>query len=229
LDEEINKHILAQQIDSTILNNRLDIRAGAKNFKFEHSNYKAMRFFIFIVFLLILTVPLASPFASTTECGDTTTLSVGSEKIATTDLKIGAPRYGRPTDLVLSPDGTRLYVACQDSGHLVVIDTIDERIVDAIGLSAAGPFNACPYSVAITPDGKKVYVANQGTLNVAVVNTTTNHARATFLLFPPWSLLHRTIGWYCNNNFGFSDCFLCGFQDLVEARVLTLKTVLLVR
>ena len=114
-----------------------------------------MRFFILVVFILLLTVPLASPYASASEYGNTTTLSVASEKTAITDPKIGAPRFGRPTDLVLSPDGTRLYVACQDSDHLVVIDTLDERIVDAIDLSAAGPFGAWPYSVAITPDGKK--------------------------------------------------------------------------
>lgn len=84
-------------------------------------------------------------------------------------------RGNQPADIVLSPDGTRLYVACQGSDNVFVIDTTSNLIIDVIDLSEiAGPYGAMPNSLAITPDGRKVYVANIIADNIAVIATTTN-------------------------------------------------------
>jgi YVTN family beta-propeller protein len=59
---------------------------------------------------------------------------------------------GAPTQMAVSPDGTRAYVV--DSDHVAVVSTITNETVDRITVGAQ------PSCVAITPDGGKLYVAD---------------------------------------------------------------------
>ncbi len=59
-----------------------------------------------------------------------------------------------PFGLALSPDGSRLYVACAGINALAVIDTEQEKVLGYI------PTGWFPARVKVSPDGKTLYVSN---------------------------------------------------------------------
>ncbi|GAA2789902.1 YncE family protein [Kitasatospora sp. CM 4170] len=69
-------------------------------------------------------------------------------------------QISRPHQVVISPNGKRLYVT-GDKGGLSVINTTNDQIITTIHLDE--PANG----VAVTPDGKRLYVTgNSGTVSV---------------------------------------------------------------
>ncbi len=75
----------------------------------------------------------------------------------------------QPTAMVVSPSGSRLYVACSNSDELDVIDTANYRIVDKVDTSPA-PFrlgDSSPNGLAITHDGSRLFVSLGGDNAVA--------------------------------------------------------------
>ncbi|MGO9114686.1 MAG: beta-propeller fold lactonase family protein [Thermoguttaceae bacterium] len=69
-----------------------------------------------------------------------------------------------PTALVLSADGSRLYVTCAAvKSTVAVIDTAAGKIVDSI------PAGHTAHGVAVTPDGKRLYVCNRFNNDVSVI------------------------------------------------------------
>jgi YVTN family beta-propeller protein len=69
----------------------------------------------------------------------------------------------------LSPTGTRLYVAEQDSRSLFVIDTGTNAVIAAVPLGSRNPIG-----VAVNSAGTRVYVANSYSNSVSVVDAQTN-------------------------------------------------------
>lgn len=69
-----------------------------------------------------------------------------------------------PSGMVLSPDGTRLYVANANSDNISVIDTESDQVVSTISTKPMSelPFGSMPNALAITSDGNTLYVANGG-------------------------------------------------------------------
>jgi YVTN family beta-propeller protein len=57
-----------------------------------------------------------------------------------------------PADVVASPDGRLLYVACATSSEVLVVDAGSRKVARAIGLTDA------PLGLALTPDGNTLYV-----------------------------------------------------------------------
>ncbi|MBI4730008.1 MAG: bifunctional YncE family protein/alkaline phosphatase family protein [Acidobacteria bacterium] len=76
--------------------------------------------------------------------------------------------------IAISPDGKNLYVACQESGAVAVVDLAAARPVQIV------PADSFPYEVAITPDGTGVYVSLWGRPELAVYR----REPATGLLVP---------------------------------------------
>ena len=72
-------------------------------------------------------------------------------------------------DCAVTPDGTRVYVACS-SAYVCVIDVATRAQVDEIELTQAGNLE----SLAVSPDGAKVYVVNRGAATLEVIDTATN-------------------------------------------------------
>ncbi|KAE9650854.1 YncE family protein, partial [Pseudomonas sp. PB105] len=73
---------------------------------------------------------------------------------------------GKPRRLVVSPDGSRVYVTNSTSHSVSVISTATRQVIHTItGLSN-------PYAIAISPNGGILYVSNLGTQRVTVINTT---------------------------------------------------------
>ncbi len=73
--------------------------------------------------------------------------------------------YKTPFNLAVSPDGGRLYAACEASHSLVVVDTRARRVVAEV------PVGALPHGVCLTPDGRRAVVSNRGDDTVSVVDT----------------------------------------------------------
>lgn len=77
-----------------------------------------------------------------------------------------------PTEMVQSPDGKTLYVACANSTKVSVIDTETGKCRETItcSLYPKAPVGNTPNSLCLTPDGQLLFVANADANNLAVFN-----------------------------------------------------------
>jgi YVTN family beta-propeller protein len=78
-----------------------------------------------------------------------------------------ALRYKTPLNLALSPDGTELYVACEASNTVIVVDVASHTV--AAEIETGGQ----PTDVAFSPDGSFAYVTNRLDDTAVVVDTRT--------------------------------------------------------
>jgi YVTN family beta-propeller protein len=81
----------------------------------------------------------------------------------------------KPSGVVVSPDGQRLYVANTGSGTVSVINTATGRRIDASPsiFSTDIKVGSSPSGLALSPDGNRLYVANTGSGTVSVITTDT--------------------------------------------------------
>ncbi|RDH80111.1 hypothetical protein DVS77_03740 [Mycolicibacterium moriokaense] len=77
---------------------------------------------------------------------------------------------GQPYGVVVSPDGTRTYVAGGGNDQVVVIDNATNQVIARVEVGDG----SAPRGVAVSPDGTRVYVANLGTSHVSIIDTDTN-------------------------------------------------------
>ena len=63
--------------------------------------------------------------------------------------------YLTPIEAKVSPDGTKLYVVCEDDDSLLSVDLRSERVTRKVNVGHK------PKDVAISPDGQKLYVSNE--------------------------------------------------------------------
>jgi len=96
---------------------------------------------------------------------------------------------GTPQRLVVSPDGSRVYVTNWASHSVSVISTVAHQVIYTItGLNN-------PYAIAISPNGGILYVSNFGTGRVTVINTTSYAVINQITGFAaPYSLALNTLG-----------------------------------
>ena len=73
-----------------------------------------------------------------------------------------------PEQLAISADGTRLYVANEDTETLSVVDVASGKVIAAVKVGEE------PEGVTIRPDGKVVYVTCEGDGAVFAIDTQTN-------------------------------------------------------
>jgi YVTN family beta-propeller protein len=72
--------------------------------------------------------------------------------------------YKTPFNLTVSPDGKRLYVACEASDSLVVVDTEKRTVFKEITVQNQ------PHGVYLSDDGKRIYVSNRGSDTVTEID-----------------------------------------------------------
>ncbi|MCC6155435.1 MAG: bifunctional YncE family protein/alkaline phosphatase family protein, partial [Candidatus Hydrogenedentes bacterium] len=91
-----------------------------------------------------------------------------------------------PSEMALSPDGARLYVANANSDTVSVIDTASDAVIDTLGVKpmAELPFGCAPNALAVSPDGASLYVCNGGNNAIAVIDLHTK--RVTGLIPTGW-------------------------------------------
>ena len=76
----------------------------------------------------------------------------------------GSPVYKTPLNMALSPDGKELYVACEASHTVGVVDAIARRKVAEV------PAGHHPTDVTFSPDGVRAYVTNRLDDSVSVID-----------------------------------------------------------
>jgi YVTN family beta-propeller protein len=76
-----------------------------------------------------------------------------------------------PSDVELTSDGAKLFVANANSDTVAVVATGDFKILETISTrpQAELPFGSMPNALALSPDGRTLYVANGGNNAVAVI------------------------------------------------------------
>ena len=99
------------------------------------------------------------------QIGGPTTVGVIRTADNVTVGQIQIQNYGQG-DIVLSQNGTRLYVATTTG--VTVINTFNRLIVADI------PVTGIPTGIGLTPDGTRLYVTRNATNTVAVIDTATN-------------------------------------------------------
>jgi DNA-binding beta-propeller fold protein YncE len=82
------------------------------------------------------------------------------------------PTAEHPTEMVLSPKGDALYVACANSTKVSVLDPATGKGLQTIACSLypQAPNGNTPNSLALTPDGEMLFVANADANNLTVLN-----------------------------------------------------------
>jgi YVTN family beta-propeller protein len=74
-------------------------------------------------------------------------------------------RYLSPIEMVFSKDGRDLYVVCQDSDEVRVLDVASGRVTHKI------PVGRVPRGIALSPDGHRLYVTNAWSDTVSVIDS----------------------------------------------------------
>ncbi len=106
------------------------------------------------------------------------------------------PIAGNPTDLLLNPEQTRLFVSADNSDTISVIDTRTNRVIDTIRTTAPAGLlrratqlpGAAPNSLALSPDERTLYVTNGGMNAIAVISLAPGQPHRVIGLIPT--------GWY---------------------------------
>jgi len=83
-------------------------------------------------------------------------------------------RYASPLELLLSPNGTRLYVLCQGTGEVRVLNAATGRVLSTI------PVGREPRGFSFSPGGARLFVVNSWDDTVTVIDTENNRAVATW-------------------------------------------------
>ena len=78
-----------------------------------------------------------------------------------------------PSGIVVSPDGTRLYVANRPrfgrtNGSVSVIDLTERKVIAVL------PVGLAPLGIALNPTGERLFVANEGSFSLSVIDTASN-------------------------------------------------------
>jgi YVTN family beta-propeller protein len=83
-------------------------------------------------------------------------------------------RYLSPLEMLLSPDGLRLYVVCQTSDEIRVVDLKSGKVVTAVRVGRA------PRGITSSPDGTQIYVTNSSDDTVSAIDAATLKITRTF-------------------------------------------------
>jgi len=92
--------------------------------------------------------------------------------VASHDSTVRTP-YKTPFNLVVAPDGHTLYVACEASDSVIVVDTRRRVVLAEVAVENL------PHGVALSPDGAKLFVSNRGSDSISVIRTDTFEVHAT--------------------------------------------------
>jgi len=82
-------------------------------------------------------------------------------------------KYKSPFNLAVTKDGKRLFVACEASNSLIVVNAKTEEILAEVEIGTQ------PHFVCFSPDETRAYVSNRGSDNVSVIDTETYRVLAT--------------------------------------------------
>jgi YVTN family beta-propeller protein len=82
-------------------------------------------------------------------------------------------KYLSPVAMKLSPDGPRLYIACEDSDLILEIDTRTQQVLRRVRVGRM------PRGVTLSPDGQTLYVSNENSDDVTEIDAQSFRIRRT--------------------------------------------------
>ena len=82
--------------------------------------------------------------------------------------------YASPLEVLLSPDGARLYVLCQQSAEVRVLDAATYAVIQTIAVGRV------PRGFSLSPDGTRLFVTNSWDDTLSVIDTGTLAVVATW-------------------------------------------------
>ena len=82
--------------------------------------------------------------------------------------------YASPLEVLLSPDGARLYVLCQQSEEVRVLDASTDAVIKNIAVGRV------PRGISLSPDGGRLFVTNSWDDTLSVIDTKTLAVEATW-------------------------------------------------
>jgi YVTN family beta-propeller protein len=82
--------------------------------------------------------------------------------------------YASPLEVLLSPDGARLYVLCQQSEEVRVLDASSYAVIKNIAVGRV------PRGISLSPDGARLFVTNSWDDTLSVIDTRTLAVEATW-------------------------------------------------
>src|SRR5450631_1969861 len=83
-------------------------------------------------------------------------------------ISIGKPGIIKPMDVILSADGSKLYVSTGRGRAVVTIYTATNKVLSSVEVGAR------PWGIALSLDGKNLYSANGSSNDMSVVDLATN-------------------------------------------------------
>ena len=86
----------------------------------------------------------------------------------------GDDHYASPLEVLLSPDGNRLYVLCQDSAEIRVLDAASFQVIGKVAVGRV------PRGFSLSPDGARLFVTNSWDDTLSVIDTKTLAVTATW-------------------------------------------------
>jgi YVTN family beta-propeller protein len=101
--------------------------------------------------------------------GSERTVHAGEEKRSVESLN-----YASPLEILLSPDGMRLYVLCQGSEEIRVLDAANYAVIKKIAVGRV------PRGFSLSPDGSRLFVTNAWDDTLSVIDTKTLAVIATW-------------------------------------------------
>jgi len=84
------------------------------------------------------------------------------------------PDYASPLEVLLSPDGARLYVLCQQSEEIRVLDAASYAVIKTIAVGRV------PRGFSLSPSGDRLFVTNSWDDTLSVIDTGTLAVVATW-------------------------------------------------
>ncbi len=90
-----------------------------------------------------------------------------------TSPTVAEDHYLTPVEAKLSPDGSKLYVVCEDDDSLLGVDARSERVIQKLKVGHK------PKDVAISPDGKTLYVSNEWSDTITEIDASSFKVRRT--------------------------------------------------
>lgn len=98
---------------------------------------------------------------------------IGVVDLETLTLKTVLHGVSDPEQLAVSADGTKLYIASEDTGQAVILEAATGRQI------ASMPVGGEPEGVTLSPDGRWVYMSSEEDHQIAVIDTSTDKVVAT--------------------------------------------------
>jgi YVTN family beta-propeller protein len=92
-------------------------------------------------------------------------LTIGARPAAQQSTTV-RERYLSPIEMALSGDGRLLYVVCESSDEVRVVDAASGKVVGSV------PVGHVPRGIATSPDGRTFYVTNSWSDNISVIDAT---------------------------------------------------------